>query len=320
LSRGTGAFSTKLRNQTGESILSYMKSQLPEKYWKDLIPNYPLHCKRVAYDAGWLASFARDNVELVSSPIIGVSEKGLITADGKHHELDVIVWATGFEVSSTGVGLNEKVFGEDGKELRQVWEENGGAFGYQGIAVPKVPNYFVVLGPNAAAMSWGFALAHNTNLIARYIREMYDLQLSSIVVKDSALASFNDYVQFRVRHTSWSLASCGASWYKNKHGKVVVPAPWSATETWARTRRIKWEDWHGRRLIPSTSQVVTIDLKSSQSWTPWGLVGDFVAQRIGNWLEGLMTRDAVGETVEARVAEKLIGVDGEEAVERLPVL
>lgn len=33
-----------------------------------------------------------------------------------------------------------------------------------------------------------------------------------------------------------------------------------------------------------------------------------------------MTRDAVGETVEARVAEKLIGVDGEEAAERLPVL
>lgn len=122
-----------------------------------------LHCKRVAYDAGWLASFARDNVELVSSPIIGVSEKGLITADGKHHELDVIVWATGFEVSSTGVGLNEKVFGEDGKELRQVWEENGGAFGYQGIAVPRIPNYFVVLGPNAAAMSWGFALAHNVS-------------------------------------------------------------------------------------------------------------------------------------------------------------
>lgn len=162
-----------------------MKSQLPEKYWKDLIPDYresllavipsylfneadhhldiALHCKRVAYDAGWLASFARDNVELVSSPIVGVSEKGLFTADGREHELDVIVWATGFEVSSTGVGLNENVFGENGRELREVWEENGGAYGYQGILGPGVPNYFVVLGPNAAAMSWGFALAHNVS-------------------------------------------------------------------------------------------------------------------------------------------------------------
>ena len=120
-------------------------------------------CKRVAYDAGWLASFQRENVELISSPIVRVSERGLVTADGQEHELDVIAWATGFEVSDTGVGLNHNVFGEGGRELKQIWAEAGGAYGYLGVAVPNVPNFFAPLGPNAAAMSWGFSLGNNAS-------------------------------------------------------------------------------------------------------------------------------------------------------------
>lgn len=50
----------------------------------------------------------------------------------------MIVWATGFDVSGTGVGINEGVVGEDGRELRAVWEEKEGAEGYLAVAVPKV--------------------------------------------------------------------------------------------------------------------------------------------------------------------------------------
>ena len=209
---------------------------------------------------------------------------------------------------------------------------------------------------------------------------MYDRQLSSIVVTDSALATFNDYVQYRVQHTSWSLASCGDSWYKNKNGRVVVPAPWSASgshlsrdlplnlvlielanlslflspltlptrlflpsrfsrtllyphyrqtpprsltraaETWARTRRIKLEDFRCSRLIPSTSQVVVVDLGPSRSWTPRGVFGDFVAERLADWLEGLMTKDAVGATMEEKLVERLVRVEEDENAEKLPVL
>jgi cation diffusion facilitator CzcD-associated flavoprotein CzcO len=123
-------------------------------------------CKRVAYDAGWLASFRRDNVDLVASPIVRITEKGLVTADGQEHELDVIAWATGFEVSDTGVGLNHNVFGENGVELSEIWRKAGGAYGYLGVAVPEVPNFFVPLGPNAAAMSWGFSLGNNVCLLS----------------------------------------------------------------------------------------------------------------------------------------------------------
>lgn len=130
-----------------------------------------LDCKRVGYDAGWLQSFRRQNVELVSSPIKAVTEKGIETADGQFHELDVIVWATGFHVTDTGVGLSHGVFGEDGVELSEKYKSRGGAYGYLGVALPdvrllpidlrlcvtlslcsrQVPNYFAVLGPNSIA-------------------------------------------------------------------------------------------------------------------------------------------------------------------------
>ena len=62
------------------------------------------------------------------------------------------------------------------------------------------------------------------------IRGLYDHRLSSIVVKDEVMASYNDHVQSRVKHTAWSLSTCGSSWYKSKEGKVVVAAPWSASK------------------------------------------------------------------------------------------
>ncbi|KPV71567.1 uncharacterized protein RHOBADRAFT_19371, partial [Rhodotorula graminis WP1] len=161
LSRGTGTWSSDLRESSAKGIIDYMKSQAPEKYWDAIIPKYPMHCKRVAYDAGWLASLQRDNVDLTTSPIVAVDETGILTADGRHHAVDYIAWATGFEVSETGVGLNKGVYGEDGKELRETWKAHGGAFGYLGVAVPGVPNYFAVLGPNAIAMSWGYSLGAN---------------------------------------------------------------------------------------------------------------------------------------------------------------
>jgi cation diffusion facilitator CzcD-associated flavoprotein CzcO len=98
-----------------------------------------LHCKRVAYNAQWLESLHLPNVHLTATPITAVTPKGLLTKDGVEHEFDVIVWATGFDVSRTGVGLNEDVKGEEeGKDLKKVWEEKEGAEAFLSVAVPKV--------------------------------------------------------------------------------------------------------------------------------------------------------------------------------------
>lgn len=125
-----------------------------------------LDCKRVGYDSGWLASFRRENVDLVSSPLVRISENGIETADGQSYPVEIIVWATGFAVTDSGVGLNHGVYGEDGIELSEKFKSSGGAYGYLGVAMPDVPNCFAVLGPNAIAMSWGYTLGNNVSSLS----------------------------------------------------------------------------------------------------------------------------------------------------------
>ncbi|GAA6010480.1 hypothetical protein JCM10207_001325 [Rhodosporidiobolus poonsookiae] len=291
LSRGNGSWTSALREKAASNILGYMRSQLPEKYWPAVIPEYPMHCKRVAYDAGWLASLDRPNVDLIASPLAEVTETGLVTKDGRAFDFDVIVWATGFEVSETGVGLNHGVYGEDGKELRETWKEAKGAYGYLGVAVPKVPNYFCVLGPNAIAMSWGWSFSVNSLFISRLVKEIHRRDLSSIVVKDDVMQSYNASLQARLEQTSLASSACGGSWYKDPTtGKLVAPAPWNATELWTRQRKIKWEDWQCRRLVAGAP--VTVDVRTPTTWTPWGLFMDLIASRIQRFLISLMTDGA----------------------------
>ncbi|GAA5995292.1 hypothetical protein JCM5350_002070 [Sporobolomyces pararoseus] len=285
LSRGLGTWSTKLRESMTKTVVNYMKSKAPQEYWDSIIPDYPMHCKRVAFNAGWLEALNLPNVHLTSSPITSLDENGLSTADGKYYEFDHICWATGFEVTETGVGLNHGVKGEDGQELSQIWKEKGGGFGYLGVAPPKVPNYFIVLGPNSIAMSWGYTLGHNTEFIARIIKGLLDHDLSSLVVKDSAMQDYNDYLNSRLQSTALALPECGPrTWYKDPQtGKLVAPAPWTATELWTRTRKIKFEDWKASRKIGD--EIVQVDIKSPQTW--WTPI-DWFASKLQSYLIGLM--------------------------------
>lgn len=125
-----------------------------------------MHCKRVAYNAGWLEALHLPNVHLTADPITAVTSTGLVTKSGASHDFDIIVWATGFDVSATGVGLNHGVYGLDGKELRELWEDNEGAFAYLGVGHSLVPNYFTVLGPNAISMSWGYTLGNQVSFLS----------------------------------------------------------------------------------------------------------------------------------------------------------
>ncbi|BGP57894.1 hypothetical protein JCM8202v2_005543 [Rhodotorula sphaerocarpa] len=316
LSRGTGTWASALRAKLTQGVIDYMKKTMPAKYHDILIPDYPMHCKRVAFDGGWLASLHKPNVSLTASPITRVTKTGLATADGQEQQFDIIVWATGFEVSETGVGLNHNVFGANGRELCEIWRERDGAYGYQGIAPPDVPNYFIVLGPNAITQNWGWTLGHNTEYIARLIKGMRDRSLSSIVVKPEVMEAFNVFLNKRLQQTSLASPECGSSWYKDPEtGKLVAPAPWGAIELWTYTRKIRWEHWLCRRWTAATvagqssastpdadRKPAIVDVRSPRTWTPWGLFMDWLALRIRRRMVRLMCE--VTDTREEDQAER----------------
>jgi cation diffusion facilitator CzcD-associated flavoprotein CzcO len=106
--------------------------------------------KRPPYVAGYFEAFNRANVSLVDlrdTPIVRVTEVGIETTDGLR-ELDVIVWATGFDFG-TGAMLRMGIRGRDGVALSEHWAE--GPTTFLGLQTHGFPNLFFPGGPHAAA-------------------------------------------------------------------------------------------------------------------------------------------------------------------------
>ncbi|KPI43922.1 Cyclohexanone 1,2-monooxygenase [Cyphellophora attinorum] len=119
----------------------------PEKARK-LCPSEP-YARRPLCDSGYYEQFNKDFVDIVSlkeNPIAKFNERGLALQDGSEIELDVIIFATGFDAVD-GSYKNVTIKGRSGIDLKDHWRETGPA-SFMGIAVAQYPNLFMILGPN----------------------------------------------------------------------------------------------------------------------------------------------------------------------------
>jgi cation diffusion facilitator CzcD-associated flavoprotein CzcO len=106
--------------------------------------------KRPPYVTGYFEAFNRPNVTLVDlrdTPIVRVTESGIETTDGVR-EIDVIVWATGFDFG-TGAMARMGIRGRDGIPLTEHWAD--GPTTFLGVQTTGFPNLFFPGGPHAAA-------------------------------------------------------------------------------------------------------------------------------------------------------------------------
>ncbi len=124
-----------------------------------LVPSHPFGCKRPIIDQGYYETFNRDNVTLVDlrrGPIREITPTGITTEQG-HHDLDVIIYATGFD-AMTGALSRIDVKGRDGRTLREVWDAEGPA-SYLGLQVAGFPNLFIVQAPGSPSAATNFIAA-----------------------------------------------------------------------------------------------------------------------------------------------------------------
>ena len=106
--------------------------------------------KRPPFVTGYFETYNRPNVTLVDlneTPILRITETGIETADGVQ-ELDIIVWATGFDFG-TGALLRMGIRGRDGLALADHWAD--GPTTFLGVQTAGFPNLFFPGGPHAAA-------------------------------------------------------------------------------------------------------------------------------------------------------------------------
>jgi cyclohexanone monooxygenase len=112
---------------------------------------HPIGTKRICVDIDYYATYNRNNVTLVdvgADRIVGISRRGIGTA-GAEYELDVIVFATGFD-AITGALLEIDIRGRGGRRLKDKWSE--GPRTYLGLAIAGFPNMFLVTGPGSPSV------------------------------------------------------------------------------------------------------------------------------------------------------------------------
>lgn len=121
----------------------------PEK--RDILapsePPHPFGGKRPSLEQDYYEQLDKDHVTIVDvkkTPIVKVVKEGVVTSDGKLHELDVMAMATGFD-SLTGSFTQIDIRGVNGKGLKDYWSGEQGALSYLGLAV----NGFPVSSPSA---------------------------------------------------------------------------------------------------------------------------------------------------------------------------
>ncbi len=116
-----------------------------------LSPKNTIGCKRLCIDIGYYETFNRSNVELIDvseEPVEAITEKG-VRAKGKEYDVDVIVFATGFD-AMTGALLKIDIRGRNGLQLQKKWSE--GPRSYLGIAMAGFPNLFSITGPGSPSV------------------------------------------------------------------------------------------------------------------------------------------------------------------------
>jgi len=192
-----------------------------------LIPKtYPYGTKRQPLDTNYFETFNKDNVLLVDAsdaPIEEITPRG-IRAGGQEYELDIIVFATGFD-ALTGPLKNLGISGRGGQSLAQKWAD--GPQTYLGLAIAGFPNLFTITGPQSPSVlsNMPVSIEQHVEWISACIDHMRKNNLATIEATAEAETQWTAHVAAIVNTTLMPSAN---SWYMgaNIAGKPRVFMPY----------------------------------------------------------------------------------------------
>ncbi len=136
----------------GDYIASKIRETVKDPVTADkLVPTQYFGTKRVILDTNYYSIFNQDNVELVDvkeDAIDRITERGILLKSGREIEVDMVVFATGFD-AMTGSLTRMEIRGRDGLLLRDAWKD--GPYSYLGIMVSNFPGMFIIGGPQSCS-------------------------------------------------------------------------------------------------------------------------------------------------------------------------
>ena len=233
---------------TRELFSDWIRSQVgdDEELLAKVLPDYPPTGKRTLQDNGsWLRALTRENVELVRCGIDRVVPDGVVDADGVHHRADLIVLATGFEVTKMLAPM--RITGRGGVDLHERWGRRPAA--HLGITVPGFPNLFLLYGPGTNLVHGGSLIFHSEcqmRYISGCIAALARSGVKTMEVREEPCRTWHERSQAELAGLVWSQPSIKHSYFKNEAGEIHVLSPWRLVDYWAWTREPDISDFEMR--------------------------------------------------------------------------
>ncbi len=189
-----------------------------------LIPkDHGFGMQRLPLETRYFEAYNRDNVDLVditANPIERMTETGIETAGqngAEHHELDIIVYATGFNAITGGYDQVE-IRGIDGQTLGDKWRDSPST--YLGVFNQGFPNLFMVAGPQSVSGSTNFPRAIETGVdwLTDFLEHVIEHDITRVEATAEAEADWVDEV---VRAHERMLFRRSKGWFTGYNANVA---------------------------------------------------------------------------------------------------
>jgi cation diffusion facilitator CzcD-associated flavoprotein CzcO len=207
---------------------------------KALTPNFTIGCKRILLTNDWLPTLSRDDVDVVTTALAQVTETGVVDGTGKKHEVDTIIFATGFTPTEPPVA--HLLTGADGTTLAAHWAGSPNA--HLGMTVAGFPNMFLMYGPNTnlGHSSIVYMLESQATYLAAALAAMRTMGLASVDVRADAQTEYNAWVDEALAGTVWNSGGC-SSWYLDSRGRNSLMWPTFTFQFRARTKAFDMQNY-----------------------------------------------------------------------------
>lgn len=232
---GISATNERVRIRLEQHIRAELAGR--EDLIRAVTPRYPPYTKRMVVDNDWYKTLVRPNVRLVTQSIEAATPTGLVTSDGRHHDLDVLVFATGFH--NTRLLFPVEVRGRSGRTIAETAGHDDDARAFLGTTIPDFPNLFILNGPNTGLGHGGSGI-YIAECQVRYIlsalTQMADRGIIEAEVRPDVCDDYNRRIEAGLKGMVWSHTDI-QSRYRNDAGRVIANHPWRLQEFWLLTAR-----------------------------------------------------------------------------------
>jgi len=226
-----------------DNCVAFLTEKLGDTPLRDtMTPEHPvLSARPVLIDPEYsiLDAIQRDDVTLVTDGIRAITETGVETDDGTVHEVDAIVYATGFKATEYLFPMS--ITGRGGRTVEERWEKSG-AQGYVGAMIPGCPNLWTLYGPNT---NGGLLVPAFQEMEMRYALKCIERLVlddkRSIDVKEEPFRRYNEMIDARNQGMAWSDPRAD-NYYWTKFGRSATQNPLTPLEMWNLLREPDFAD------------------------------------------------------------------------------